>query len=165
MYADEPRSFALNVRTPAKQLAEFLGKFDPKVAALARGALSKLRDRLPGAFELVYDNYNALAIAFSPTDSSSAAVFSIAVYPRWVSLFFALGARLRDPRSILKGSGNQMRHIVLASPDDIQRPDVEALISEALELAGNPIDAGGSGRLIIKSIAAKQRPRRPVSTH
>jgi hypothetical protein len=158
-------SGALNVRTPAKQLADFLGKFDPKVAALASGALSKLRNRLPGAFELVYDNYNALAIAFSPTDTSSAAVFSIAVYPRWVSLFFAQGARLRDPRSMLKGSGNQMRHIVLASPDDIQRPDVEALISEALKIAGNPIDARGRRRLIIKSIAAKQRPRRPVSTH
>jgi hypothetical protein len=158
-------SGALNLRTPAKQLADFLGKFDPKVAALARGALSKLRNRLPGAFELVYDNYNALAIAFSPTDTSSAAVFSIAVYPRWVSLFFAQGARLRDPRSMLKGSGNQMRHIVLASPDDIRRPDVEALISEALKLAGNPIDARGRRRLIIKSIAPKQRPRRPVSRH
>jgi hypothetical protein len=57
-----------------------------------------------------------------------------------------------------------MRHIVLASPDDIQRSDVEALISEALKLAGNPMDARGRRRLIIKSIAAKQRPRRPVST-
>jgi hypothetical protein len=158
-------SYALNARTPAKQLADFLGKFDPMVAALARGTLSKLRNRLPGAFELVYDNYNALAIAFSPTDTSSAAVFSIAVYPRWVSLFFSQGARLRDPNSMLKGSGNQMRHIVLANSDDIQRPEVEALISEALKLAGNPIDARGRRRLIIKSIAAKQRPRRPISTH
>jgi hypothetical protein len=155
----------LNVRTPAKQLADFLGKFDPVVAALARGALSRLRNRLPGAFELVYDNYNALAIAFSPTDTSSAAVFSIAVYPRWVSLFFSQGARLRDPKSMLQGGGNQMRHIVLANSDDIQRPEVETLISEALKLAGNPIDARGRRRVIIKSIAAKQRPRRPISTH
>jgi hypothetical protein len=158
------RSGALNGRTPAKQLADFLGKFDPGVAAFAKGALTKLRSRLPGAFELVYDNFNALAIAFSPTDTSSAAILSIAVYPRWVSLFFAQGARLLDPRSLLKGSGNQMRHIVLASPDDIRRSDVEALISQALKLAGNPMDARGRRRLIIKSIAAKQRPRRPVCT-
>jgi hypothetical protein len=159
------RNGALNVQTPGKQLAGFLGKFDPEVAALARGALSKLRKRLPGAFELVYDNYNALAIAFSPTEASSAAILSIAVYPRWVSLFFAQGARLPDPRSILKGSGKQMRHIVLASPGDIQRPDVEALICEALKLGGHPIDVGGRGRLIVKSIAAKRRPRRPASRH
>jgi hypothetical protein len=150
------------LQSPARQLADFLGKFDPKVATLARAALSKLRNRLPGAFELVYDNYNALAIAFSPTDTSSAAIFSIAVYPRWVSLFFAQGARLRDPKSLLKGSGNKMRHIVLASPDDIQSPDVEALISQALKLAGTPLDARRRRRLIIKSIAAKQRARRPV---
>jgi hypothetical protein len=68
-------SGALNGRTPARLLADFLGKFDPRVAALAKSALSKLRSRLPGAFELVYDNYNALAIAFSPTETSSAAIF------------------------------------------------------------------------------------------
>jgi hypothetical protein len=157
------RSGAWNVQTPARQLADFLGKFDPEVATIAKGALSKLRKRLPGAFELAYDNYNALAIAFGPTDGSSAAVFSIAVYPRWVSLFFAQGARLLDPRSILKGSGNQMRHIVLESPDDIQRPDVEELISQALKLAGVLMDGRRRRRLIIKSIAAKQRPRRPAS--
>jgi hypothetical protein len=54
-------SVDLDVRAPSKQLAAFLAKFDPKVEALARAALSKLRDRFLGAFELVYDNYNALA--------------------------------------------------------------------------------------------------------
>ncbi len=146
--------------SPAQQLAGFLDKFDPAIAADAKAALSKLRKRLPGAYQLVYDNYNALAIAFSPTDRSSAALFSIAVYPRWVSLFFGQGAALRDPTSILKGSGNQMRHIVLAAPADIQRPDVEALIDEALSHAGNPIDGGKRGQLIIKSVSAKQKPRR-----
>lgn len=96
-------------KTAAKQLAEFLEKYEPGVAKLARGALAALRRRLPGAFELVYDNYNALAIAFSPSDTSSAAIFSIAVYPRWVSLFFAQGARLPDPKKILKGSGPNAR--------------------------------------------------------
>jgi hypothetical protein len=151
---------ALATQSPAEQLAVFLDKFDPAIAAAAKAALSKLRKRLPGAFQLVYDNYNALAIAFSPTDRSSAAVFSIAVYPRWVSLFFAQGAALRDPTSILKGSGTQMRHIVLTSASDIQRPDVEALITDALKHAGNPIDGARRGQLIIKSVAAKQKPRR-----
>jgi hypothetical protein len=46
---------------PAKQLSGFLVKFEPRVAALASGALSRLRIRLPGAFELEYDNYNPTA--------------------------------------------------------------------------------------------------------
>jgi hypothetical protein len=149
--------------TPASRLAAFLGKYEPAVAALAKGALARLRRRLPGAFELVYDNYNALAIAFSPTDTSSAAVFSIAVYPRWVSLFFAQGARLPDPKKLLQGSGNKMRHIILRRPDDICDPDVEALIRAALKLAGDPFEPTRRRRLIVKSVAPKQRPRRPVN--
>jgi hypothetical protein len=147
-------------QTPARQLAAFLAKYEPEVAALAKGALARLRKRLPGAYELVYDNYNALAIAFSPRDTSAAAIFSIAVYPRWVSLFFAQGARLPDAEKLLKGSGNKMRHIVLAAAEDIGSPDVELLISAALKLAGDPIDPTARRRLIVKAVASKQRPRR-----
>jgi hypothetical protein len=148
--------------TPARRLAGFLGKYEPAIAALAKGALARLRRRLPGAFELIYDNYNALAIALSPTDTSAAAVFSIAVYPRWVSLFFAQGARLPDPKKLLQGSGNRMRHIVLRSPDDICAPHVEVLIRAALKLSAKPFDRTRRRQLIIKSVAPKQRPRRPV---
>jgi hypothetical protein len=62
-----------------------------------------MRRRLPGATELIYDNYNALAIGFGPGERSSDAVFSIAVWPRWVSLFFLRGTRLHDPGKLLKG--------------------------------------------------------------
>lgn len=84
--AVKQRRDALNEHSPAQQLDRFLEKYDASIAAHAKAALSKLRKRLPGVFELVYDNYNALAIAYSPTDSSSDALFSIAVYPRWISL-------------------------------------------------------------------------------
>jgi hypothetical protein len=149
-------------QTPASKLDGFVRKYEPRVAALAKGALARLRKRVPGSFELIYDNYNALAIAFSPSDKSSAAVFSIAVYPRWVSLFFAQGARLADPKKLLQGGGKKMRHIVLSAPDDICDSDVENLISAALKLAANPFDASRRGQLIVKAVAAKQRPRRPV---
>ena len=71
-----------------ERLAGFLAKFTPEIAAFAQASLFRMRARLPGAMELVYDNYNALAIGFGPTERSSDAVFSIAVFPRWVSLFF-----------------------------------------------------------------------------
>lgn len=147
-------------KTPASQLSEFLEKFEPRVAKLARGVLAALRKRLPGAFELVYDNYNALAIAFSPRDTSSAAIFSIAVYPRWVSLFFAQGARLPDPKKLLRGTGNKMRHLVLNEAKDIRSPDVESLIAAALKLANEPFNPKAKRQLVIKAVAAKQRPRR-----
>jgi hypothetical protein len=146
----------------AAQLDAFLDKYHPNIAADARLALRRMRARLPSAQELVYDNYNALAIGFSPTDRASDALFSIAVYPRWVSLFFLQnGIRLRDPDCYLAGSGNKVRHIKLDNGAMIDDPGVQDLIAQALELGGKPIDPAQPRRLIIKSVSAKQRPRRP----
>jgi hypothetical protein len=149
-------------RTPTQELARFLARYDPAVATIARAALARLRKRLPGATEIVYDNYNALAVGFGPGDRASDAIFSIAVYPRWVSLFFLQGVRLEDPAKLLKGSGTRVRHIVLCEGRDIDSADVDALISAALAAATRPIDPKAKRQLIIKSISAKQRPRRPV---
>ncbi|HVT98260.1 MAG TPA: hypothetical protein VHE33_12200 [Acidobacteriaceae bacterium] len=149
--------------SPAAQLDSFLDKFTPEIAAEARVALRRMRARLPGAQELVYDNYNALAIGFSPTERTSEALFSIALFPRWVSLFFLQnGTRLRDPDCLLEGSGNQARHIKLDKGAMIDDPGVQDLIAQALELAEKQIDPGQPRRLIIKSVSAKQRPRRPA---
>lgn len=146
----------------AAQLDAFLDKYHPAIAADTRVALRRMRARLPGAQELVYDNYNALAIGFSPTDRTSDALFSIAVYPRWVSLFFLQnGTRLRDPDCYLAGSGNKVRHIKLDNGAMIDDPGVQNLVAQALELAGKPIDPTQPRRLIIKSVSKKQRPRRP----
>ncbi|MGB7137693.1 MAG: hypothetical protein WBD46_20570 [Acidobacteriaceae bacterium] len=145
------------------QLDAFLDKYTSEIAADARVALRRMRARLPGALELVYDNYNALAIGFGPTERASEALFSIAVFPRWVSLFFLQnGTRLRDPDCYLSGSGRLVRHIRLDNGAMIDDPAVQDLIAQALELAGNPIDPAQPRRLIIRSVSAKQRSRRPV---
>ena len=148
-------------RSPEKQLDGFIAKYCPEIASLARVALTKMRARLPGAIELVYDNYNALAIGFSPTERTSDAIFSIALWPRWVSLFFLQGAELPDPNKLLKGSGNRARHIVLEEAADLDKPALEELIASALEGARVPLDGTGPGRIVIKSVSARQRPRRP----
>jgi hypothetical protein len=148
-------------KTPSQQLAGFLAKFEPRVAAAARTALSRLRKRLPGAIELVYDNYNALAIGFGPSDRASEAIFSLAVYPRWISLFFLQGAKLPDPGKILGGNGTKVRHIVLAETAILEKAAVKKLMAVALASAKKPLDPKQRRRLIIKSVSAKQRPRRP----
>jgi hypothetical protein len=145
--------------TPTQQLASFIARYDPAVAKLAKDALARLRKRLPGAYELVFDNYNALGIGFAPRDKG--AVLSIVLYPRWVSFFFLSGARLPDPTKILKGSGSRVRHLVLQSAADIQSPPVEALITAALEQADWRIDPKRKRQVIIKLASEKRRPRRP----
>jgi hypothetical protein len=154
------RSSPPSAGPPAKQLAGFLAKFDPEVAALARACRSALRKRFPTANELVYDNYNALAIGFCSSEKASDCIVSIPVTARGVSLCFIYGAKLPDPDEILQGSGNQTRFIRLGSAKDLARPEVEALLGAAVARAKTPLPATGRGRLIIKSVSAKQRPRR-----
>jgi hypothetical protein len=145
------------------QLNSFLAKFTPEIAALATAILSKMRARYPTALELVYDNYNALAIGFSPTERASNGIFSIALYPRWVSLFFLQAKGLPDPQKLLQGSGSVARHIVLPDADKLDEPAVKALMREAAARAAIPFDPHGEHRLIIKSVSATQRPRRPAT--
>ena len=93
--------------SPEKELERFIGKYSPEVGAVARAALAKMRTRLPGAVELVYDNYNALAIAFGPSERVSDVIFSIALYPRWVSLFFRTARPFRILRSCSKAAARR----------------------------------------------------------
>ncbi len=147
--------------SPELQLAAFLAKFTPEIAAQAEEILVRLRVMIPHALELVYDNYNALAIGFGPTERASDAIISVAVFPRWVSLFFLQAKGLPDPANILKGQGNVAKHVVLATPSALDEPPIQALVGEALNRAKTPINPTTIHRVIIKSISARQRPRRP----
>lgn len=148
--------------TAERQLASLIGRYSPEVAAVARGALVKMRKRLPGAVELVWDNYNALAIAFGSSEKLADVIFSIALYPRWVSLFFRTGAMLADPEKLLKGRGKAMRHIVLEHAATLDRPAVRQLMAKAQASARHPVDPKRKRRMVIKAVSAKQRPRRPA---
>lgn len=147
--------------SPVTQLNAFVARYTPEIAATARAALARLRRQVPGAVEMVYDNYNALVIGFSPSERASEAVMSIALFPKWVTLFFLQGAGLPDPKGLLKGSGTRVRGITLDTAADIDTPAVRALIRAALERAAVRIDPAGRRRMMIKSISPKQRPRRP----
>jgi hypothetical protein len=144
------------------QLAGFLANYDAEIAALAETILAEMRKFYPTALELVYDNYNALVIGFGPSERASEAIFSIALYLKWVSLFLLQAKGLPDPDKILLGSGSVAKHVVLASPDVLHYPAVRALMREAEARAKVSFDPHGEHRLIIKSISAKQRPRRPA---
>jgi len=143
-----------------KQLKCFIEKFAPKNQALIRATRKALRKRLPTANELAYDNYNFLALGYCPTERPSDCIVSIAAGANGVGLSFYHGATLPDPHKILLGAGNQNRFIRLQSAEILERPEVEALIAAAVAQARAPLPESGSGKLIIRSISAKQRARR-----
>jgi hypothetical protein len=142
------------------QLDSFMARYSPAVAADARQALAFLRQRLPTATRLVYDNYNALVIGFGASEKAGDIILSIALYPRWVTLFFLRGVDLPDPHGLLEGSGSQVRGVRLDPISRLETAEVGALIDAAVANAP-PLPPSGQGELIIKSISAKQRPRMP----
>ena len=148
---------------PEGQLDAFLAKYTPGIASQARAARKKIQARYPHAIEMVYDNNNALVIGYSPTEKPSEAIFSLAMMPKHISLCFLQRAgELPDPEKMLLGTGITARHIKLKSPDDLDHPTIKALMKEAEKRAVKPFDPAQEGLLVIRSISAKQRPRRPA---
>jgi hypothetical protein len=157
-----PRA-AIVTANAEKQLKSFIGKFDAKHRAVIQAARKALRRRFPTATELVYDNYNFFVIGYGPNERPSDALVSIAAAANGVGLCFIRGASLPDPAGILQGAGKQTRFVRLPSADILAKPEVQALLTLAADRAKTPMAASGKGELIIRSISAKQRPRRKTA--
>jgi hypothetical protein len=88
-------------------------------------------------------------------------IVSIFVAPDHLTLCFINdGPSLPDPGKRLKGSGNVVRHVRLASARDLDRAPIKALVKAAIAQSDVPFPRGGSSKLIVKSISPRQRPRR-----
>jgi len=141
--------------TPEQQLSGFIAKFAPPMQRLIRAARRKVQRLVPGALELVYDNYNFLVIAYGPSERAGELILSLAAYAKGLNLFFAHGKTLPDPGKRLRGAGARVRSLRVESPATLDEPGVKALVKAAV--AGVPF---GKRRLIIKLVSKKQRPRR-----
>jgi hypothetical protein len=146
------------------QLAGYFAKYEPAMAKLGKALRAKLRDRLPGLSEVVYvyENQDALVISYSPTENGYEGLFSLGLYPGWAKLFFTRGGLLAkaDPNKLLQGRGNGVRHVVLNTVAEFDRPEIEALMAAALKLAKVRLNARVKGSVIIKAEEQKQRARR-----
>jgi hypothetical protein len=142
------------------QLEQFIDKFDAPHQRLIRAVRAGMRRRLPTAHELVYDNYNFFVIGYGATERPSDAVLSIAAGSNGVSLCFLQGAALSDPHRVLSGAGSRNRFVRLESAAMLDQPAIAALIDAAVARSRVPMPGEGKGQLIIRSVSAKQRPRR-----
>lgn len=148
------------VASPNAQVASFLAKFDPRMAKRIRACRAVMRKRLPTANELVYDNYNFFVLGYGPTERPSECIVSLASDKNGVGLAFLYGKGLPDPEHRLQGKGAQTRFIRLTDASTLREPAVEALFQAAIDRAKAPFATTGRGRTIVRSISAKQRPRR-----
>ena len=131
---------------PEKQLRSFIEKFEPKNQTLIRAVRKALRERLPSANELVYDNYNFFVIGYCSTERPSDCIVSIAAGANGVGLSFYRGADLPDPHKILLGSGSQNRFIRLESAEAVpsESPHLSLYSVETLSIPEtyHPVDFG-----------------------
>jgi Domain of unknown function (DU1801) len=146
--------------TAEQQLKGFIAKFEPAMGKLIRECRSVMRKRFPTANELVYDNYNFFVIGYCATERPSDCVVSLAANSKGIGLSFYYGSTLPDPHHLLQGSGNQNRFVRLETPATPSQPQVAELIDAAEAQADPPFAKTGGGKLIIRSISEKQRPRR-----
>lgn len=148
-----------------RQLTNFLKPYDPEIRNLALKLRALVLEEMTPCYENIYDAYSAVAIGYGTSDRLRDGIFHLAVYSKHVNLGFNEGATLDDPKGILQGNGNQIRHITIKSVEDIKRPELRAYIRRAKQKAladagklGEPSPKKPDGVVsTVKAIYAKKR--------
>ncbi len=143
-----------------KDLTKFLQPFPGSVQKLTLWLREFVWDLYPESNELIYDNYNALAIGFGPGETASDVFCSIAVYSMHVNFGFNRGSEIADPDKMLTGKGSLYRYITVKAIDDFPEVYMKKLLKEAyvnsmMRLKENKKVV--KGLTITKSISPKQR--------
>ena len=127
---------------------------------MVKRCLPRLRRAFPGSYQLVYDYSNSLVVAFGMSERGYEAIVAIAIFPRWVRLYF--DKSLPDPKGLLEGSGGKVRSVTLKAASDLDHADIRALIKAAIKHSGATFPRTRSSGMVIKSVSKKRRPRRPA---
>ena len=120
---------------PPPALIKFLKPYDREVRELALQVRALVLEEMAPCYENIYDAYSAVAIGYGTSDRLRDGIFHIAVYSKHVNLGFNDGAALADPKGILQGSGDQIRHVTIKTPDDLARPEIRAYLRRARKFA------------------------------
>ena len=120
---------------PPPALLKFLKPYDREIRDLALKLRALVLEEMAPCYENIYDAYSAVAIGYGTSDRLRDGIFHVAVYSKHVNLGFNDGAALDDPKRILLGSGNRIRHITIKTTADIKRPEIRAYIRRARKQA------------------------------
>jgi hypothetical protein len=145
-----------------KDLVKFLKPFGDEIKERSLWLREFVWDLYPDANELIYDNYNALAFGWSPTDRVGHTFCSVAVGRSSHNVHFGFywGSELSDPKKVLLGEGNQYRYILVKNKEDFPKVYITKLVKEAhANSLGKVKDKKQvrQGLTIVKSISTKKR--------
>src|SRR6187200_2420057 len=143
-----------------RDLLKFLKPFDNEIHEIVIWLRDFIWDLYPDSNELIYDNYNALAVGWSPTDKVGNTFCSIAVGRTSKNIHFGFywGNELSDPEKKLLGQGNQYRYILVKSRSGFPKAYIKKLLKEAYANSMAKVKDKKQlmqGNTITKSISAK----------
>ena len=112
-----------------KDLLKFLKPFPDDVKETAFWLREFVWNLYPNCNELIYDNYNALAYGWSPTDKVGHCFCSIAVGRSTHNIHFGFywGSEISDPDKILIGNGKQYRYLLVKNQRDFPKTYIKKL--------------------------------------
>ncbi len=118
-----------------KELLKFLKPFPDEVREIALWLRALVWDAYPDSNELIYDNYNAVALGWSPTEKVGHTFCTIAVGRTSMNIHFGFywGSEIADPKKILLGNGNQYRYLLVKSIAEFPKAYAMKLMKEAYE--------------------------------
>jgi hypothetical protein len=153
-----------------KDLLKFLKPFGNEVIELVMWLRDFAWDLCPQANELIYDNYNAVAFGWSPTDKVGHTSCSIAVgrSSKNVHFGFYWGSELSDPKKMLLGEGNQYRYILVTDKNKFPKAYIKKLVNEAYVNSLSKVKDQKQikqGLTIVKSVSEKKRPEKGKSVN
>jgi len=148
-----------------KDLLKFLKPFDKDIIELVMWLREFAWDLYPQANELIYDNYNAVAFGWSPTDRVGHTFCSIAVgrTSKKIHFGFYWGCELSDPEKILIGEGNQYRYILVTAKDKFPKIYIKKLLKEAYANSLAKVKDKKqimNGQTMVKSVSVKKREKK-----
>ena len=149
-------------RKAPDELGQFLSPFALSISRLFLATRRVVLATAPEANELIYNAYNAVTAAYSFSDRLREAFCHVAAYSGHVNLGFNRGAELRDPATVLIGSGSNIRHIRIARPSELHAPALQALVRAAVVQGRGLVDQLPSmpASIIRPTTGSKRRPRR-----
>jgi hypothetical protein len=146
-----------------KDLLKFLKPFDKEIIELVMWLRDFAWDLCPKTNELIYDNYNAVAFGWSPTERVGHTICSIAVGRSSKNIHFGFywGNEISDPDRILLGEGNQYRYILVTDRKKFPKAYIRKLVNQAYANSLSKVKDQREivhGKTIVKSVSEKKRP-------
>ena len=120
---------------PHPQLASFMNPYDEHIQKIAWDLRQFILERVPAVNELIWDNYNALAIAYSKSEKLKDAFCHVALYSKHVNFGFNRGAELSPSSLKLEGKGKLIRHLKVQDMALFPKAEIDKLLWEAVGLA------------------------------